>query len=107
LIDFLGERVKDTELIREFEKSLGIGSSRIFSSKNNSAILRNSILERVSHQHNKIELVLKSIIAIEQIDFVFNTIIDNECETSLKQFIKNILNSNTGHLSYALNFFQR
>lgn len=85
LNEFLSERTSSPDLLKE------VPSGFFSNNKGGQTQLRDAILRTIGEQKSKMELVLKSIIAVEQIDFIFNTITDNDQDTSLKQFMRNIL----------------
>ena len=53
---------------------------------------------------SKIELVVKSIISIQQIEFI-SVMIGEEQNGGFKSLIRELICSNTSHLSYMINYY--
>lgn len=61
-------------------------------------------------EHTKIELILKSIIALEQIDFIHLSLEDipiSSQQGGIKALMKELLSGNMQHMTYLLNYFKQ
>ena len=55
---------------------------------------------------HKIQLVVKAIIALQQIQYVCSALEEND-NSSFRRMMKHLIEGNTSHMTYMLNYFQQ